>query len=108
MRPSPHPPPHPHPPTLRSWAFDVELVFLATRLRIAMVEVPVHWEEIDGSKIDIVSDSLKMARDIMAIRTAYTIGVWKDSAPEEEAPLPLSGASSTKSKSAASARSKRA
>lgn len=56
-----------------SWAFDVELVFLATRLRIPMVEVPVHWAEIDGSKIDIVSDSLKMARDIMAIRTGESM-----------------------------------
>ena len=72
----------------------MELVFLATRLRIEMVEVPVHWEEIDGSKIDIVSDSLKMARDIMAIRAAYTIGIWKDTAPEEDRPTPLSGASS--------------
>jgi dolichyl-phosphate beta-glucosyltransferase len=63
----------------------VELVFLATRLRIPMVEVPVHWEEIDGSKIDIVSDSLKMARDILAIRTAYTIGAWRDRAAQPAA-----------------------
>ena len=81
----------------------MELVFLATRLRIPMVEVPVHWEEIDGSKIDIVSDSLKMARDILAIRTAYTIGAWKDtaaapkgavaSASSEEAEAPKSAKS---------------
>ena len=27
-------------------------------------EVPVHWHEVDGSKIDIVSDSLKMVRGV--------------------------------------------
>ena len=63
------------------WAFDVELVFLANRLKVPMVEVPVNWAEVDGSKIDLSSDALKMARDITAIRIAYALGVWKDRAP---------------------------
>ena len=60
------------------WAFDVELIYLANRLNIPLLELPITWEEIDGSTIDIVSDSLKMARDIVTIRLSYLLGIWKD------------------------------
>ena len=68
-----------------------------------MVEVPVTWcvlwgtvgrlrcpalrhrvsaclgrAEIDGSTMDLMSDAPKMARDIAAIRIAYTLGVWSE------------------------------
>ena len=49
-------------PSRRRWAFDVELLYLAAHNRIPMVEVPVHWHEVEGSKIDVLTDSLKMVR----------------------------------------------
>jgi dolichyl-phosphate beta-glucosyltransferase len=67
------------------WAFDVELLFLAARFGIPMVEVPVNWNEVDGSKIDVLQDTIQMARDIVAIRVCYMFGIWKDT-PEVTTP----------------------
>lgn len=58
------------------WCFDVELLFLAAKFRIPVVEVPVNWEEIDGSKLDTFWSTLQMLRDLFRIRLCYTVGVW--------------------------------
>jgi dolichyl-phosphate beta-glucosyltransferase len=62
---------------IERWAFDVELLYLAVRQGVPMVEVPVEWEEVDGSKVDMLADTLNMARDIILIRLCYLIGLWK-------------------------------
>lgn len=69
------------------WAFDVELLFLAARFGIPMIEVPVNWQEIDGSKLDVLTSTIQMAKDIVAIRVCYTLGFWSDKA-EHVAPEP--------------------
>ncbi|RYG49400.1 hypothetical protein EON67_06725 [archaeon] len=43
-----------------------------------MQEVPVTWHEVAGSKVDLVSASLQMARDIVVIRMCYFLGIWSD------------------------------
>jgi len=64
---------------IQRWAFDVELLLLASTWGdIPVVEVPVHWEEIDGSKVDIVWDTLQMARDLVVIKACYLLGLWSD------------------------------
>jgi hypothetical protein len=62
---------------IERWAFDVELLFLAVRFRVPLVEVPVTWQEIEGSKLDAVSATLQMARDMFIIRLCYMLGIWK-------------------------------
>lgn len=63
------------------WAFDVELLYLCVRLAVPIVEVAVNWTEIPGSKLDILSSTVQMARDIVLIRFAYLVRLWK---PAEE------------------------
>jgi dolichyl-phosphate beta-glucosyltransferase len=58
------------------WIFDVELLLLAHLLRIPMVEVPVAWHEVQGSKINLISDSLSMLKDLIILRANYTFGRW--------------------------------
>ena len=46
-----------------------------------VVELPVNWTEVAGSKliqskIDIVFTSLTMARDIVCLRLCYMLGIW--------------------------------
>ena len=53
------------------WAFDVEVLFLAQKLGMAIVEVPVHWTAIPGSKINPVKESLKMLIAILRIRKRH-------------------------------------
>jgi dolichyl-phosphate beta-glucosyltransferase len=43
---------------LDRWAFDIELIFLCAANRIPIAEVPVTWQEIDGSHLNIVDASL--------------------------------------------------
>lgn len=59
------------------WAFDIEVVVLARILSISIVEVPVTWTEIPGSKLNIAIDSLLMLRDIVAVRLFYILKIWR-------------------------------
>lgn len=83
------------------WIFDVELLLLAEmasraseaqhalrspqdsskdallRLPLPIAEVAVHWTEIDGSKISLLTDSLRMGRDLVIIRLNYALGRWR-------------------------------
>jgi dolichyl-phosphate beta-glucosyltransferase len=53
---------------LDGFAFDVELLFLARRLGLAVSEVPVRAEVRDGSKVQLVVDALGMLRDVLRVR----------------------------------------
>ncbi|KAJ3088539.1 dolichyl-phosphate beta-glucosyltransferase [Physocladia obscura] len=61
---------------VEGWIFDIEILLLATWLNMPIVEVPVTWSEIDGSKVDLIKDSIKMAIDLITIRFYYAIGLW--------------------------------
>ncbi|CCE63358.1 hypothetical protein TPHA_0E02660 [Tetrapisispora phaffii CBS 4417] len=61
------------------WIFDVEILMLGIRKGISIVEVPVSWHEVDGSKVDLARDSINMAIDLVVIRMAYLLGVYNDS-----------------------------
>lgn len=58
------------------WVFDVELLLLARLLRLPVTEVPITWHEVQGSKINLMSDSLSMLKDLIILRANYTIGRW--------------------------------
>jgi len=57
-------------------AFDVELLYIAEKLNIPIVEVDVNWQEIPGSKLDPFTASLQMGIDILAIWLRYILGIW--------------------------------
>ena len=59
------------------WAFDCELLYLGNAMGIPVTEVAVEWNEVDGSKVSILTASLQMLRDLIIIRLCYTLGVWK-------------------------------
>jgi dolichyl-phosphate beta-glucosyltransferase len=45
-------------------------------LPLPIAEVPVEWTEVDGSKIDLLKDSVGMALDLLVIRANYALGRW--------------------------------
>jgi dolichyl-phosphate beta-glucosyltransferase len=49
------------------WAFDVEILYLARRLGIKFVEIPVNWCSIAGSKVNLLIDPIKMFLQILLI-----------------------------------------
>jgi glycosyltransferase involved in cell wall biosynthesis len=54
---------------IEGFAFDVELLYLAHRAGLRLREVPVRWNHAEGSKIQFAKDSLRMLREVIAIRT---------------------------------------
>lgn len=58
------------------WIFDIEVLLLARYKRIPVVEVPVSWHEVAGTKISLVADSLRMAWDLVVVRAGYALGIY--------------------------------
>lgn len=51
-------------------------------LDVPVGEHAVRWHEVDGSKLirtkwDVITTSLRMARDMLAIRLMYTMSLWR-------------------------------
>ncbi|KAK6460567.1 nucleotide-diphospho-sugar transferase [Scheffersomyces coipomensis] len=67
---------YPHMHTER-WIFDVEVLLLGEIQKIKLKELPVNWQEIDGSKVDLAKDSIGMAIDLVVTRLAYLLGIYK-------------------------------
>jgi dolichyl-phosphate beta-glucosyltransferase len=61
---------------LTTWIFDVELLLLAKQMHIPVVEVPVGWHEVAGSKLHVMMDSLQMLRDLLILRANHVLGRW--------------------------------
>jgi dolichyl-phosphate beta-glucosyltransferase len=53
---------------IQGFAFDVELLFLAYRAGLRLREVPVRWNHAEGSKVQVIHDSLRMLREVIALR----------------------------------------
>ncbi len=54
--------------TIDGFAWDVELLVLARRAGLSLAEVPVEWNDAEGSKVAMVADPLRMLRDLIRVR----------------------------------------
>ncbi|KAK5660281.1 hypothetical protein OQA88_12821 [Cercophora sp. LCS_1] len=76
------------------WIFDIEMLMLAesapatpvlasdgsvigTSYGIKVAEVPIAWHEVDGSKMNLVQDSIKMAIGLAVLRASWMLGVYR-------------------------------
>jgi dolichyl-phosphate beta-glucosyltransferase len=62
---------------IRRWAFDVEIFIIANQLNIPYAGVPISWHDVEGSKLNVVSDTLQMTRDYLLIRLLYLLALWR-------------------------------
>lgn len=58
------------------WAFDVDMLYIARKTGVKVVEVPVNWKEIEGSKLVLLPATISFFRDYFAMLTFYNIGFW--------------------------------
>jgi dolichyl-phosphate beta-glucosyltransferase len=59
---------------IRGFSFDVEVLMMAQRRGYRIAEVPVNWTHQPGSKVNLVTDSARMLRDLFVIRGRYMSG----------------------------------
>ena len=59
------------------WIFDVEMLMLAESAGIPVAEVPIGWQEVKGSKLNVLWDSLGMAWGLAVLRSAWGLGVYR-------------------------------
>jgi len=59
------------------WAFDVDMLFISQCLGIKIIEVPVNWKEIPGSKLVLLPATISFFRDYFAMICFYNTGYWK-------------------------------
>jgi hypothetical protein len=55
------------------FAFDVELLYRAYRARLRLREIPVRWNHAEGSKIELARDSVRMFREVIALRRTVAL-----------------------------------
>lgn len=53
---------------IERWGFDPELLFLANKFHLKVVEVPVVWAHREGTQISPVRDGMKMFAEMLHIR----------------------------------------
>ena len=57
---------------IMDFAFDLEVLYLASLLGYKVKETPVDWHHVPGSKINLVKDSFKMFVDIFRVKRLHS------------------------------------
>jgi glycosyltransferase involved in cell wall biosynthesis len=70
------------------FGFDPEILFLAKRHGLKIVEVPVRWSHDAGSKVKFLKDGLAMAKDLWTIRQNAARGFYPVKSSEAHKKLP--------------------
>ena len=50
------------------FGFDAEILFIARHLGYRILEIPVRWNHVEGTKMRLFSDTLRMVLDLVTIR----------------------------------------
>lgn len=60
---------------IQRWCFDPELLVIAAKKNMKVAEIPVEWNEIEGSKMNI-KGMVNMALDLVKIAVFHRTGIW--------------------------------
>ena len=63
--------------TIKGFAFDVEVLYLASKMGLAVKEVPVRCTSFKRSRVNLFSDSWRMFCDLLKIRLNIWRGVYR-------------------------------
>lgn len=62
--------------TIGGWTFDVEILFIAKKRGMRVIEVPINWYFNSGSRVRILRDSATMFADLFRIRLNNLKGIY--------------------------------
>ena len=63
--------------TINGWGFDVEILFIAQRRGMQIVEVPINWYYADRSQVKPIQDTYNMLREVLKVRLNAWQGRYK-------------------------------
>jgi glycosyltransferase involved in cell wall biosynthesis len=63
--------------TLTGLSFDVEILYIARRLGLRSIEVPIPWYYDADTRVNVLKDSLRMGVDLLTIRWNGWRGVYE-------------------------------
>jgi dolichyl-phosphate beta-glucosyltransferase len=66
---------------IEGWGFDVEILHIASRYNMRMVEVPVHWYYGQNSRIRPIENTISMVNELLRIRMNGRRGCYDVPAP---------------------------
>jgi len=58
------------------WGFDVEVLYIAQRKGMRLVEIPIHWYFQTDSRVRPIRDTINMVRELLKIRRMGNAGVY--------------------------------
>jgi glycosyltransferase involved in cell wall biosynthesis len=64
--------------TIERWGFDPEILFIARKLKLKIVEVPVTWGHDARSRLSYIRDGMKMLEDMARIRANWMRGCYDE------------------------------
>ena len=62
--------------TIDRFGFDVEFLYVAKHNGLQLSEIPVRWNNVEGSKVSVVRDTRRMMTELMQIRRNAKRGVY--------------------------------
>jgi dolichyl-phosphate beta-glucosyltransferase len=63
--------------TIDRFGFDVEFLFVAARHKLRLKEIPVRWNNVEGSKVNVLRDTRRMITELNQIRRNAKRGIYK-------------------------------
>lgn len=60
------------------FGFDPEILFIASRQGWRLLEIPVIWNHVEGSKVHVIGSPLKVLLEVMTIRWNQLTGKYED------------------------------
>jgi dolichyl-phosphate beta-glucosyltransferase len=67
--------------TIDRWGFDVEILYIARKKKLRVVEVPVAWQEAEQSQVGAITP-LTMVGDLLRVRWNDLRGRYRNPTPE--------------------------
>lgn len=64
------------PLTINRFGFDVEFLFVAQYHKLKLLEIPVRWSNVEGSKVSALRDTRRMFTELLQIRYNALRGVY--------------------------------
>ncbi len=77
---------------IERWGFDPEILFLARKFGFRVVEVPVRWGHVGGTRINPLVDGARMFQEMLRIRWNSMAGKYSGSRSSATAALPTAAA----------------